>query len=105
MAMNEFTFTRLAKAVAETKYSPEEVEKRALQELEGVEYTPTQIIENGYFMHCFSMTDSLEEIEFIILSHDGIAYIDTVSYREEVMDEGPFKGKTVHFPVPDTFSD
>jgi hypothetical protein len=109
--MGGFTFTRLAQAIAETKYSQDDVEQQAFSELKtlhGDEFTPDSIAKSGMFMHCFGMTgrtEEAEDIEFIILSHDGVAYIDTVSYRDEVMDAGPFKGRTVCFPVPDTFSD
>ncbi len=97
----EFKFTPLADAVSRTKYSIEAVTSRALQEIEQEELNVDRLL-----MHCFGMNDDVDDLrEFIIMPHDGALWIDTVTYEDELMDSGPYKGKIVSFPIPDTLDD
>lgn len=99
--MYEIHLTRLALAIAATKYSIEAVMHKAREELDSLEIDdPTAIM-----MHCFRMPGS-KDYEFICVPDDvdGII-VDTFSYVEsDVFTKGPFEGKRVMLPTPDSFT-
>jgi len=96
----QFKFTALADAVSRSKYSIETVTQRALQEIQQENFNVDRLL-----LHCFSMTDEDDVREFAIMPHDGSLWIDTVTYEDELMESGPYKGRIVSFPIPDTFED
>lgn len=97
----DFTLTRLARAVADAKYSCAAVERRARLEIDGLglEDGPA-----GLILHCFGMP-SAEVREFICTPDErGTGFVvDTVSYVEgDVIRSGPLKGRRLKMAVPDS---
>ena len=92
--------TRLATAIATTKYSVEAVEATARKELDELDCDdPTQI-----FFHCFRMP-TVQEYEFICKpDHQGGIAVDTVTYEklDEPVVSGPFKGRRLQMPRSDS---
>ncbi len=93
-------FTRLARAIATTRYSLEAVEATARQELAGLEglEDPTDI-----FMHCFKMEPD-GDFEFVCLpGAPGTVRVDSVSFvAGDPLPSGPLAGKRLMMPVPDS---
>ena len=68
--------TPLANAVAEVKYSADDVKRRAREEVGGLGLEdPTRI-----FFHCFGMPDA-DHLEFICLPDGDGLLIDTFTYE------------------------
>lgn len=91
--------TRLATAIATTKYSVEAVERVARQELLDLDIDdPTDI-----FFHCFRMPD-VKDYEFICRpDNDGAIVVDTVTYEQgDKLTKGQFAGKRLMTPRPDS---
>lgn len=91
--------TRLATAIATAKYSVEEVEMVARQELGELDIDdPTNI-----FFHCFRMP-GVKDLEFICRpDNDGAIVVDTVTYEQgDRLNKGRFAGKRLMIPRPDS---
>jgi len=99
----EIRLTRLAATIAETRYSADAVVDAARKELD--EFLNDQV-HDDMFMHCFAMPGSTE-LEFICVPDKrGGVRVDTFTYEEgEVLTKGPFKGKRIAMPKPDSDPD
>lgn len=97
----DINLTRLAVAIAETRYSKEDVLNQARKELDDLDLEdPTKIM-----LHCFRMP-GVKDMEFICLPRDGGIVVDTFTYDEgETLDKGPFRGKRMMMPRPDSSED
>lgn len=95
--------TRIAAAVAATRYSVEAVIAKAREEVD-------ECMENGLekpedlMFHCFDMPGAERAYEWIV-THDGEGGIevDTASAEEsDPIPDGPFKGRRLMIPRPDS---
>lgn len=94
----EITLTRLATAVAETRYSVADVEAEARAEIDALEMDDPRSL----LFHCFRMPTGTD-YEFICTPTPTGIQVDTASFEEgEQLATGPFKGKKVMMPQADS---
>lgn len=92
-------FTKLAEEFAKAKASTEEVEATARRELERELGDADPSDPDTLLIHTFEVGGA----DFCCYPRDGFVEIDTVSWEEgPVLDAGPFKGKRVMHPRPDS---